>query len=82
MVVDISPRNSGAIYGFTAGLSSFPGPLAPYFVGYVLELGVSILGIQICRLINVCSLLPFSFITRMAIRRCGTTFSTLVAVST
>lgn len=41
MVVDISPRNSGAIYGFTAGLSSFPGPLAPYFVGYVLELGVS-----------------------------------------
>ncbi|XP_015784189.1 sialin [Tetranychus urticae] len=39
MVVDISPINSGAIYGFTAGLSSFPGPLAPYFVGYVLELG-------------------------------------------
>jgi len=41
MVVDISPKNAGAIYGFTAGLSSFPGPLAPYFVGYVLELGVS-----------------------------------------
>ena len=41
MVVDISPKNSGAIYGFTAGLSSFPGPLAPYFVGMVLEFGVS-----------------------------------------
>ncbi|XP_053209531.1 uncharacterized transporter slc-17.2-like isoform X2 [Panonychus citri] len=39
MVMDISPKNSGAIYGFTAGLSSFPGPLAPYFVGLVLELG-------------------------------------------